>query len=63
MCIRDRYRAFGNIKPRRKIIEYYEEKAKKTLKNDGLNYEEKKQKINRTLIEFINKAIREAVQC
>ena len=52
------YRAFGNVKPSRELINYYEEKAK-TLKNDALNYEEKKNNINNLLNDFI----KEALQC
>lgn len=52
------YRAFGNVKPSRKLIDYYEEKAK-TVKNSGLHYEEKKNKISKLLDDFI----KEALQC
>ena len=57
------YRPFGNIKPSKELINRYEQKAKKTLKNDGLNYKEKQNRINFLLNEFINMVIEEAAQC
>lgn len=53
------YKSFGNIKPNSQLIDYYEEKAEQTLKNDALNYEEKKNNINNLLNDFI----KEALQC
>lgn len=53
------YRSFGNVKPNRELINYYEEKAKQTLKNDALKYEEKKNKLTDLLDDFI----KEALQC
>lgn len=54
------YRPFGNIKPSKELITYYEEKAKKILKSEAFNYEEKKNRINLLLVRFIDKTIREA---